>query len=323
MVAERVNPPIRTSLPWSPSAARITHIWQNLAVEVFLFDGTYELFRSHFGAPPAASAADGAEVGATIGLAASLISHLREHQDAGAAIAFDYVIESFRNRLFPGYKTGAGIDPALLRQFPLAEHMAAALGLEVWSMVEFEADDALATAAAHLTSMSSIAAVWVATPDKDLAQCVGGKVRTLDRRRGISLDRAGVVAKFGVPPESIPDYLALVGDAADGIPGIRGWGPASSAAVLSAYGHLEHIPEQATDWTPRVRGAETLASRLVQQRHEALLYRELATLRRDVPIDADPERLRWRGADPAALPRVLRELGAEGLLERIPKWRSG
>lgn len=322
MEAKRVNPPIRIDSPPVAQSARITNIWQNLAVDVFLFDGTYELFRAHFGAPSATSAADGAEVGATIGFAASLISHLREHPAAGAAVAFDRVIESFRNELFPGYKTGAGVEPALLRQFPLAERMARALGLEVWSMIEFEADDALATAAAQLSTDSSVGTVWIATPDKDLAQCVGGKVRMLDRRRGTSLDRAGVMVKFGVPPESIPDYLALVGDAADGIPGIRGWGPASSAAVLSVYGHLEHIPEQAASWKAHVRGAESLASRLAQQRQDALLYRELATLRRDVPIDAELEKLTWRGADSEALPTLLREIGAESLLERIPRWHS-
>jgi 5'-3' exonuclease len=291
-------------------------------VNVFLFDGTYELFRSHFGAPPATSPHDGTEVGASIGFAASLIAHLREHPDAGAGVAFDQVIESFRNRLFPGYKTGEGVDPALLGQFPLAAALASGLGMVVWSMVEFEADDALATAADRLARDPAVESIWIATPDKDLAQCVGGRVRTLDRRRGISLDRDGVIAKFGVPPEAIPDYLALVGDSADGIPGLRGWGPASSAGLLSAYGRIEAIPARATDWSVRVRGAETLASRLDEQREQALLYRELATLRRDVPIEVELESLQWRGADPVALPPLLEHLGAETLAERIPKWRS-
>ena len=217
-------------------------------MKIHLVDGTYELFRNHFGAPPKTSP-DGREVGATLGLLRSLLMLLTHPDVTHVGVAFDHVIESFRNDLFAGYKTGAGVDPDLLAQFPLAEEAVAALGVVVWPMVEFEADDALATAAARFNKNGSVEQILVCSPDKDLAQVVSGnKIVCWDRRRDIIIDEAGVVAKFGVTPPSIPDWLALVGDAADGYPGIPGWGAKSAAAVLAQYQHLESIPDDAGQW---------------------------------------------------------------------------
>lgn len=260
--------------------------------DVYLIDGTYELYRAHFGAPPVDDAA-GRPVGATAGLIRSLVS-LRRKGVTHAAIAFDTVIESFRNQLFEGYKTSEGIDPNLFRQFPLAEAAARALGLTVWPMVEFEADDALATAAAALSRQGAVARVLICSPDKDLSQCVDEeRVILLDRRRSLEIDRAGVRDKFGVEPASIPDYLALVGDSADGIPGIARWGKKSAATVLAAYPRLEAIPRSADAWGVKPRGASALAQSLAEGYERALLYRTLATLRRDVPLDTELEGLRW------------------------------
>jgi 5'-3' exonuclease len=260
-------------------------------MRLHLIDGTYELFRNFYGAPPALSPS-GVEIGATRGLVRSLEALLRQPEVTHIACAFDTVIESFRNDLFPGYKTGDGVDPALLAQFPLAEAAVAELGVVVWSMIEFEADDALATAAARFAEQFD--QVLLCTPDKDLAQCVrGDRVVMLDRRRGTVLDEAGVLAKFGVPPRSIPDWLALVGDDADGIPGLRGWGAKSAAAVLRRYGHLEHIPDDPRQWDVAVRGRDALAAELQSSRDQALLYRRLATLRTDVPLAEDADALRW------------------------------
>jgi 5'-3' exonuclease len=225
-------------------------------------------------------------------------------------VAFDHVIESFRNDLYVGYKTGIGLDPALLGQFELAERAAAALGMAVWSMVEFEADDALATAAARFADDPAVEQVVIASPDKDLTQCVRGtRVVCADRMRKKALDEAGVVAKFGVPPASIPDWLALVGDSADGYPGLPRWGAKSASAVLARWQHIDRIPELARDWDVPVRGAEALAATLRSGRDEARLYRTLATLRTDVPLPESLDDLHWRGPRRDELVRLCEEIG--------------
>jgi 5'-3' exonuclease len=286
-------------------------------MQVHLVDGTYELFRSYYGAPPA-PAPDGREVGAVRGILASFVSLLREPGVTHVAVAFDTVIESFRNELFDGYKTGDGIDPPLWAQFPLAERAARALGLPVWSMVEFEADDALASAAAHYGEDARVDRVLLCTPDKDLAQMVvGERIVQLDRRKKTVVDAAGVRAKFGVDPASIPDLLALVGDEQDGIPGVPKWGMKSAATVLAHYEHLEAIPARAADWQVQVRGADALAGSLAEHRDHALLYKRLATLRTDVPFVESLDGLRWRGARPD-LAALCGEIGYERLLERVP-----
>ncbi|MEZ5967013.1 MAG: 5'-3' exonuclease H3TH domain-containing protein [Planctomycetota bacterium] len=284
-------------------------------MQVHLIDGTYELFRAHYGAPPA-RAPDGREVGATRGLLRSLWSLLRQPGVSHVACAFDTVIESFRNEMFAGYKTGDGLDPDLFGQFPLAERAVAALGIVVWPMVEFEADDALASGAWRYAADPRVERVTLCSPDKDLAQCVRGtRVVCLDRRKQRVLDAEGVVAKFGVRAESIPDWLALVGDDADGIPGIPRWGAKSAAAVLAHYEHLEAIPDDARQWRVQVRGAAALAASLADGRQAAELYRRLATLRTDVSIQADVDQLRWRGVDPGALGDLCREIGFERFAE--------
>lgn len=286
-------------------------------MQVHLVDGTYELFRAYYGAPSAHDPS-GREVGATRGLLASLFSLLHKDGATHVACAFDTVIESFRNELFAGYKTGAGIEPELWAQFPLAERASRALGLVTWSMLEFEADDALATAAAALAGDAAVERVLLCTPDKDLAQMVSGtRVVGFDRRRRAVLDEDGVRQKFGVGPGSIPDWLALVGDTADGIPGVPRWGEKSAALVLGRWAKLEAIPRGAADWEVSVRGAQALAASLEAHREDALLYRRLATLRVDVPITAAPEALRWRGVDRAGLERLCAEIGFEGFLERV------
>lgn len=290
-------------------------------MQVHLIDGTYELFRAHFGAP-SATAPDGREVGATRGFARSLLSLLREPTTTHVACAFDHTVESFRNSLFEGYKTGEGLDPTLFAQFPLVEQAAAALGVVVWPMVEFEADDALATAATRLAAEAEVERVLIGTPDKDLAQCVQGtRVVCLDRRRKKVMDETGVWERFGVAPRSIPDYLALVGDTADGIPGIPRWGARSSATVLAQYPTLEEIPEDPTHWRVKVRGATSLAKQLNENRDSATLYRKLATLRLDVPLRECLDDLRWRDADRAALEQFCALSGESALLERVPLWR--
>lgn len=291
-------------------------------MRVHLVDGTYELFRAHFGAPPAQSP-DGKEVGATRGLLRSLLALLREDGVTHLACAFDHVIESFRNRLFAGYKTGEGIEPHLLAQFPLAERACAALGLVVWPMVDFEADDALATGAARFAQDPLIERVFICSPDKDLAQCVqGDRIVLWDRLRRRILDEPAVVEKFGVSPRSIPDWLALVGDDADGLPGVPRWGAKSAATVLARYGTLEAIPDEAAAWTVPVRGAAALAENLRSLRTDAALYRRLATLRTDVPLAEGIDDLEWRGAWRPALESLCRELGETELLERVPRWRQ-
>jgi 5'-3' exonuclease len=263
-------------------------------LDLFLIDGTYELFR-HYYAMPSARDTDGREVGAVRGVLASLLGLLKEGT-THIAVATDHVIESFRNELWPGYKTGEGIEPELLAQFPLLEQVLSAAGMVVWKMVEFEADDALAAAAALADRDERVQKVVICTPDKDLAQSVrGSRVVQLNRRTRVTFDEAGIVAKFGVSPESIPDYLALVGDSADGYPGLPGWGAKSTAAVLAKYGHFEAIPKDYREWRVNATGAATLAATLEREWERALLFRKLATLRTDIPLFQDVEQLRWEG----------------------------
>ena len=286
-------------------------------MEIYLIDGTYELFRAWFGAPEAKSPG-GQEVGATRGFLRSMAAMLRSGDVTHVGCAFDHTVESFRNALFDGYKTGEGLDPELFAQFPLVERASRALGMVTWPMIDFEADDALATAAAKLGDHPEVDRVVIASPDKDLCQCVRGRrVVTLDRRRNIVLDEDGVREKFGVSPESIPDYLALVGDAADGIPGIPRWGAKSAATLLAKFVHLEHIPDDPERWEIGVRGAATLAKNLNEHRADAVLYRELATLRTDAPVDESLDELRWTGPDRDALESLCEELGETRLLDRI------
>jgi len=267
-------------------------------MRVHLLDGTYELFRYYF-AMPSARDAEGREVAAVRGVVASVLSMVT----GGAThigVATDHVIESFRNRLWRGYKTSAGVDPELLAQFPLLEEALTALGVVVWPMIEFEADDALASAAVKAADDARVEQVIVCTPDKDLAQVVRGtRIVQLNRRTRVTYDEPGIVAKFGVPPASIADYLALVGDSADGYPGLRGWGAKSAAAVLAKFGHIEAIPDDPREWHVNASGPATLAKTLSAERDRALLFRTLATLRTDVPVFDSVDELEWKGATPA------------------------
>src|SRR5271155_3579050 len=266
-------------------------------MKVHLVDGTYELFRHFFGAPPHRTA-EGHEVAAVRGVVGSVLQLLGEGA-THVGVATDHVIESFRNDLWPGYKTGEGVEPDLLAQFPLLEEALSALGIVVWRMVEFEADDALAAAAKAAENDPRVERVIICTPDKDLAQCVRGtRVVQLDRRKNITRDESGVVAKFGVEPASIPDYLALVGDSADGFPGLLGWGAKSAAAVLARFGHLESIPADWREWGVNVASPKALSSRLVANLDQALLFRVLATLRTDVPVFDSVDQLEWKGPTP-------------------------
>jgi 5'-3' exonuclease len=314
-------------------------------LKVHLVDGTFELFRCFFGAPPAE--VGGQQVGATRGLIGTLLSLLKEPDCTHVGVAFDTVIESFRNDLFAGYKTGAGLDVALASQMPLVEEATRALGLVTWSMIEFEADDALCTAAhrfgaprlvtttaAHVrpqgspTDPAAITQVRICSPDKDLAQCVvGDRVVLVDRLRKKSLDEDGVRQKFGVPPQAIPDFLALVGDAADGVPGLSGFGEKSAAALLRHYGTLEAIPTDldALDVGLRrsLRGADRLIATLAARREDALLYKTLTTLRRDAPVHEPLEALRWRGPDHGRLEALATTLGDARLVERVERaWQE-
>jgi 5'-3' exonuclease len=265
---------------------------------IHLIDGTYELFR-HYYAVPSARDADGREVGAVRAVVGSVLGMINRGA-THVGVATDHVIESFRNGLWPGYKTGAGIDPDLLAQFPLLEEALSALGVAVWPMVEFEADDALAAAAAIAALDSQVERVIICTPDKDLAQCVRGtRVVQLNRRTNVVCDEAGVVQKFGVPPASIPDYLALVGDAADGYPGLKGWGAKSAAAVLAKFGRLEAIPDDWRTWKVNAANAAALALTLSRERDHAFLFRDLATLRTDIPLFESVDVLKWAGPTPA------------------------
>jgi 5'-3' exonuclease len=267
-------------------------------LDVYLIDGTYELFR-HYYALPSARDRDGREVAAVRGVVGSVLG-LINRGATHLGVATDHVIESFRNRLWPHYKTSAGVEPELLAQFPLLEEALAALGVAVWPMVEYEADDALAAAAAAAAGDPRVARAIICTPDKDLAQSVRGtRVVQLNRRTNVVLDEAGVVAKFGVPPASIPDYLALVGDAADGYPGLPGWGAKSTAAVLARFGHLEAIPADPRTWGVNAANAGALALTLARERDRALLFRDLATLRTEIPLFDSIDDLRWAGPTPA------------------------
>jgi 5'-3' exonuclease len=293
-----------------------------MGMRLHLVDGTYELFRAYFGAPKAASP-DGTEVGATRGLLRSLHALLREDGVSHVACAFDHVVESFRNELYSGYKTSEGVPADLLAQFPLVERATHALGVVVWPMVEFEADDALATAAARWASAPDVEQILICSPDKDLAQCVRGThIVCFDRMRRKLLDEAGVVAKFGVPPTSIPDWLALVGDSADGFPGAPRWGDKSAALLLARYGRVADIPGDEKVWAVTVRGAAALGESLRAHRDEVALYRRLATLRTDVPLPESLDDLRWRGARRAELAELCRELGDAGFLDRVQRWRE-
>jgi 5'-3' exonuclease len=266
-------------------------------VDIHLIDGTYELYR-HFYAVPSARDASGMEVGAVRGVLRSVLGMI----DGGAthvAVATDHIIESFRNDLWPGYKTGAGVDPELLAQFPLLEEALAAAGVVVWPMVEFEADDALAAGASLASADPRVEHVIICTPDKDLGQCVRGtRVVQLNRRTRTTIDEEGVVKKFGVMPESIPDYLALVGDAADGYPGLPGWGAKSTAAVLAKFLHLEAIPADWREWRVNATNAGALANTLAEERDRAMLFRTLATLRTDIPLFENVDELEWNGPKP-------------------------
>jgi 5'-3' exonuclease len=292
-------------------------------IKIHLIDGTYELFRNYYGAPPKA-APDGREVGATLGLVRSLLMLLSTEGVTHAGVAFDHVIESFRNDLYVDYKTGEGVDPKLTAQFPLAERAVAALGLTVWPMVKFEADDAIASAVGRFRERDSVKQIVICSPDKDLAQLVqGNRIVAWDRRREIILNEAAVTKKYGVAPSSMADWLALVGDSADGFPGVRGWGEKSAAIVLRRYKHIEDIPADAAKW--KIAGlsagrAAGLAQSLSANHEEALLFKKLATLREDVPIKERLEDLEWRGAR-EDLKRLCRELGDERIPARVPSWR--
>jgi len=266
-------------------------------LDIYLVDGTYELFR-HYYALPSARDSDGREVAATRGVLASVLGMIK----GGAthiAVATDHIIESFRNELWPSYKTAEGVEPDLLAQFPLLEEVLSAAGIVVWPMVEFEADDALASGAAAAVRDARVERVVLCTPDKDLAQCVRGtRVVQLNRRTRVTIDENGVIQKYGVSPASLPDYLALVGDAADGYPGLKGWGAKSSASVLAKFAHLESIPADWRDWRVSVANASALAATLTRELDRALLFRTLATLRADIPLFDDVDDLRWNGPTP-------------------------
>src|SRR5438477_6206259 len=289
-------------------------------MNVHLIDGTYELFR-YFFAVPSTKDAHGQEIGAVRGVLGSVLSMI----EAGAThlgVASDHVVESFRNDLYFGYKTSEGVDPELLSQFPILEEALQAMGVLVWPMVEFEADDALASAAAKAALDEHVAQVIICTPDKDLGQCVvGTRVVQLDRRRETLRDEAGVLAKFGVNPQSIPDYLAVVGDSADGFPGISGWGPKAAALTLSQYPHLENIPKDWREWHPSVRKARLLAESLFNAWNDALLFRNIATLRLDVPVFDTVEDLRWKGPRQNFEERCQRMKSLD-LLDRVTSAKS-
>lgn len=292
-------------------------------MKVYLVDGTYELFRSYFALPPI-QAPDGRPVGAVRGILQSLLYLLRESEVTHIGCAFDHVVESFRNQMFAGYKTGEGTPADLLAQFELAERVVESLGILVWPIIEFEADDALATAALSCSQLPDVEQVVICSPDKDLSQMVvGDSVVCYDRRRETVIDEAGVVAKFGVSPGSIPDLLALTGDAADGIPGIPRWGAKTSSTLLFRYGHIKAIPQDAADWDVQVRGAAGAAESLNAHTEEARLYKDLATLRTDVPMDSSLAALEWKGVDRDKYLALCHELGFGRLADLPHKWSDG
>lgn len=292
-------------------------------MQVHLLDATYELFRAHFAPRPQHLDAEGLPASATLGLIEGTLYLLQEEGVTHLACASDHVIESWRNARYAGYKTGAGVPPELFRQFTPAEEALRALGVVVWPLVDWEADDGLATGAARWVDAPGVERVVIMTPDKDMAQLVreDGRVVMYDRRKRAFVDADGVRERFGVAPESIPDFLALVGDSADGYPGIPGWGKVSAGAVLTRYGHLEDIPERVTHWDVHVRGAAALAASLRDHRDLAFLFRELATLVSDVPIVTESlDDLRWRGAHRAPLEQLAARLDAPQLLDRVQRW---
>ena len=293
-------------------------------MKLHLIDGTYELFRNYFGAPPKVTR-DGRQVGATLGLLRSMLMLVTSPGVTHVGVAFDHVIESFRNDLYPGYKTGAGVDPQLLAQFSLAEQAVSSLGLVVWPMVEFEADDAIASAVARFSPDQTIKQIVIGSPDKDLAQLVRGRrIVCWDRRRELIIGEKEVVAKYGVRPESIADWLALVGDSADGYPGIKGWGAKTASTVLARFKHIESIPPDPQKWRLGSIGegrAASLARSLANGRDEVNLYKRLAQLRSDVPLKESLSDLEWRGAY-KRLRALCTELGDERIPERIPRWRE-
>jgi 5'-3' exonuclease len=291
-------------------------------VQVHLLDATYELFRAHFAPRPPRLAPDGRNVAATLGVLENVLYLVRDEGVTHIGCASDHVIESWRNRRWPGYKTGDGVDPVLKSQFTLAEEALMAMGVVVWPMIEWEADDALGTAALRWGDDPAVERVVIMTPDKDMGQCVreDGRVVQFDRRQRLLIDADGVRARFGVSPESIPDFLALVGDSADGYPGIPGWGKVSAATLLTRYGHLEEIPESVVRWDVSVRGGAALAASLREHRELAFLFRELATLTPDVPLPEDLDGLRWKGAHRDEFTAVCEQLGEPDLVKRVPRW---
>jgi 5'-3' exonuclease len=290
-------------------------------MDVHLIDGTYELFRHFFAVPPSVDG-NGQEIGAVRGVLASVLSMIKRGA-THIGVATDHVVESFRNDLYPGYKTSEGVAAELLSQFPILEGALEAMGVLVWPMVYYEADDALASAAGRASQDDRVSQVFICTPDKDLSQCVvGTRVVQLDRRRDIVRDEAGVVAKFGVKPASIPDYLAVVGDDADGFPGVAGWGAKAAAMTLSQYPHLEDIPKDWHQWHPSIRRARPLSESLFSAWNDALLFRTLATLRLDVPVFDTVEDLRWQGPRPN-FEEVCGRLKSPELYGRAVSARSG
>jgi 5'-3' exonuclease len=284
-------------------------------MDVYLVDGTYELFR-HFFAVPGTTDKDSQEIGAVRGVVSSVLSMI-EQGASYIGVATDHVVESFRNELYPGYKTSEGVPPELLSQFPILEEALQAMGVLVWPMVYYEADDAMASAAVKAAQDERVNKVLICTPDKDLAQCVlGQRIVQVDRRRNIVRDEPAIVAKFGVSPQSIPDYLAVVGDSADGYPGLRGWGEKAAALIFSLYPHLEDIPRNWQEWHSSIKRARTLCDCLVNSWDDALLFRTLATLRLDVPVFDSIEDLRWKGPRPE-FEEYAQRLNLTGLLDRV------
>jgi len=288
-------------------------------MKLYLIDGTYELFRNHFGGGPDRITPDGQQVKAVYGLVASTLALLAEPGITHVAAAFDSVVESFRNEVFPAYKTGEGIEPDLLAQFPLAERAMRAIGVTVWPMYDYEADDGLATGARRW--VDDVEQVVIMSPDKDMAQLYDDpRIVGYDRRKGAFIDRDAVVDKFGVEPASIPDWLALVGDAAGGLPGLSGWGAKSSATILARYGHLEAIPLDGSLWDVKIRSADKLAATLRRHMGDALLYRFLAQLRTGVPLPDSLADLEWNGVPRSRYEALCDELGFERLKERPARW---
>lgn len=289
-------------------------------LRIHLIDGTYELFRCFYGSPSKVTST-GSEVGATVTFVRSMLRLLQEDKATHIACAFDHVITSFRNSLFDGYKTGENIDSLILSQFELIEQATEAIGVTYWPMIEFEADDALASAARKLSANPNVSQILICTPDKDLAQCVKEqRVVCFDRRKGVIIDEAGVSAKYGINPESIPDWLALVGDRSDGIPGISGWGKKSAATILLHYKHLEQIPKRPDELVVQVRGAQRLIQNLYNNWESAQLYRDLATLRTDVQLDVELKKIKWKGVPKTLFKELCLEVEELDLLNIVKNW---